>query len=99
MKTGDLVTISAYGRGLVSVDDQLRMRLMKLRRAIDSENPADVPEDRLPPLVGIVIKIWKGNHQWSRLEYRVSWAGQGIPGRSRWEKSFTRKDLKMVSKA
>jgi len=99
MKTGDLVTISAYGRGLVSLSDQLCTRTRTLQRAIDSENPADVPVDRLPPLVGIVIKIWKGNYQWSKLQYSVSWAGEGIPGRSRWEKSFTRKDLKMVSKA
>ena len=99
MKTGDLVTISAYGKRLVSLSDQMRSRNNALRHAINPDDPYNVPDDELPPLVGIVIKIWKGGYQWSKLQYSVSWAGEGIPGRSRWEKSFTRKDLKMVSKA
>jgi|TARA_R110000824_G_scaffold112311_1_gene261388 hypothetical protein len=99
MKTGDLVTISAYGRGLVSLSETISRRNYKLKLGMNPQAPHTVDDESLPPLVGIIIKIWKGNYQWSKLEYGVSWAGEGIPGRSRWEKSFTRKDLKMVSKA
>ena len=95
MKTGDLVTISAYGKGLVSLSETISRRNYKLKLERNPQSPFAVDDESLPPLVGIV----KGSYQWSKLQYSVSWAGEGIPGRSRWEKSFTRKDLKMVSKA
>ncbi len=99
MKAGDLVTISAYGKRLVSLTDQMRSRNHALRHAISPDAPYDVSDDELPPLVGIVTKITEGRHQWSKAQYSVKFAGTGIPGRSRWEKTFTRKDLKIVSKA
>ena len=99
MKAGDLVTISAYGRGLVSLTDVINRRNHDLKVALNPQHPYTVPDERLPPLIGIVTKICKGSYQWSKPQYTVCWTGSGIPGRSRWEKSFTRKDLKMVSKA
>ena len=99
MKAGDLVTISAYGRRLVSLSGEITRRNSALKKTLNPQSPQTVPDEQLPPLIGIVTKIWKGSYQWSRLQYSVCWAGEGIPGRSRWEKSFTRKDLKMVSKS
>ena len=99
MKTGDLVTISAYGRRLVSLREVLSRRTYKLKQAMNPQNPHLVTDESLPPLVGIVTKIGEGRYSWNSQQYTVSWAGEGIPGRSRYEKSFTRKDLKMVSKA
>ena len=99
MKAGDLVTISAYGRRLKSLSEVLNRRNMKLKHEIDSQNPWGVPDEALPPLVGIVTKIEEGRYQWNSYQYTVSWAGEGIPGRNRWQKTFIRKDLKLVSKA
>ena len=99
MKTGDLVTISAYGRRLVSLSDEITRRNCALKKTLNPQNPQTVPDEQLPALIGIVTKIWKGSYQRSSLHYSVCWAGEGIPGRSRWDRSFTRKDLKMVSKS
>lgn len=99
MKAGDLVTISAYGKRLRSLNDQLQQRTSKIRQRLNPDNPWSVKEEQMPRLIGIVTKIAPPRYSWEKDQYCVSWAGEGPPGRSKWQKSFKRSDLKLVNRS
>ena len=92
MKTGDLVTLSAYGRRLVHVSSYMNSRKWSKHDGKDK------------PMYGLVTMVippredrrWEKHHKFS-----VSWLGESdeLSGRESYAKYFNRKDLKMVSKS
>ena len=92
MKTGDLVTLSAYGRRLTHVCSYMNARKWQRHEGVDR------------PMYGLVTRVtapdadrpWERHHK-----FKVSWMGERdeLSGREVYSKHFNRKDLKMVSKS
>jgi hypothetical protein len=88
MKVGDLVSLSSYGKRLSYVSRHVR-DYGKTHSGVDSA----------PPIVGLLIKMEDKRYSWAKTKYKVSWIGEGPPGREHYATYFYRSDLKMVSKS
>ena len=94
MKTGDLVTLSAYGRNLAYCK-----RMLNARKWAHQDDGVE------KPLVGLLTKIAAPpeNRPWlTQDSYHIVWIGEGTrapKGREGYDKYFYRKDLKLVSRA
>jgi hypothetical protein len=91
MKVGDLVSLSSYGKRLSYVSRHLR-DYGKTRSGVKTE-------PRTPPLIGLLTKMEDKRYSWAKTKYKVSWIGEGPPGREHYATYFYRSDLKMVSKS
>ncbi len=92
MKTGDLVTLSAYGKRLTHVARHMTSRKWGVHNGEDK------------PLIGLVTQVMPPHEYrpWeTQNKYTIAWIGENdhLDGREAYTKYFNRKDLKMVSKS